>query len=215
MTDAAYFTTRLPPDPRRRTLWTTLVRYYFPRWMAPTDVVLDLGCGHADFINAVTARRRIAVDTRPDLLDILAPGVEGHVGSMADLSFLEKSSVDVVLASNVFEHVSHETLSRTLTEVRRILTTSGRLVILQPNYYYCYRRYFDDYTHVTVYSHVSLCDALRAERYEILECSPRFLPLSIKSRLPITPGLIRLYLASPWKPLAGQMLVVCRPGRSH
>jgi hypothetical protein len=83
---------------------------------------------------------------------------------------------------------------------------AGRLVILQPNYYYCYRHHFDDYTHVTVYSHESLCDALRADGYEILECVPRFLPLSIKSRLPINPVLIRLYLASPWKPLAGQML---------
>jgi SAM-dependent methyltransferase len=215
MTDAAYFTTRLPPDPRRRILWTTLVKYYFPRWIAPTDVVLDLGCGYADFINEVTARRRIAVDTRPDLHDILTPGVEGHVGSMADLSFLEESSVDVVLASNVFEHVSHEILSRTLAEVRRILAAGGRLVILQPNYYYCYRRYFDDYMHVTVYSHVSLCHALRADGYEILECVPRFLPLSIRSKLPISPVLIRLYLASPWKPLAGQMLVLCRPERSH
>jgi len=213
MTDAAYFATRLPSDPRRRLLWTALVKYYFWRWIAPTDVVLDLGCGHADFINAVTARRRIAVDSRPDLHDILAPGVEGHVGSIADLSYLEKSSVDVVLASNVFEHVSHETLSRALAEVRRILALGGRLVILQPNYYYCYRRYFDDYTHVTIFSHVSLCDALRAEGYDILKCVPRFLPLSIKSRLPITPVLIRLYLASPWKPLAGQMLVVCRPRR--
>jgi len=36
------------------------------------------------------------------------------------------------------------------------------------------------------------------------------LPLSVRSRLPVHPVLIRLYLLSPWKPLGRQMLVRCR-----
>ena len=41
----------------------------------------------------------------------------------------------------------------------------------------------------------------------VVECKPRFLPLTIKSRLPVWPALIRAYLASPIKPLAKQMFV--------
>ena len=85
--------------------------------------------------------------------------------------------------------------------------------ILQPNYRYCYREYFDDFTHQSVYSHVSLCDLLTASGYDILECRPRFLPLTIKSRMPVRPWLIRLYLALPFKPLGKQMLVRARPRR--
>jgi hypothetical protein len=43
--------------------------------------------------------------------------------------------------------------------------------------------------------------------FRILECRPRFLPLTIQSRLPVWPALIRAYLASPIKPLAKQMFV--------
>ena len=40
---------------------------------------------------------------------------------------------------------------------------------------------------------------------------PRFLPFSLKSRLPKSPYLVRLYLRLPLRPLAKQMLVVARP----
>ena len=43
--------------------------------------------------------------------------------------------------------------------------------------------------------------------FRVLECIPRFLPLTIKSRLPVWPMLIRTYLASPIKPMGKQMFV--------
>jgi hypothetical protein len=97
--------------------------------------------------------------------------------------------------------------------LRRKLASGGTLNILQPNYRYAYREYFDDYTHVSVFSHISLTDFLRANGFDVLEISPRFLPLTVKSRLPVSPWLIRAYLASPIKPLAKQMLI--RAGVSH
>ncbi len=86
-------------------------------------------------------------------------------------------------------------------------------MILQPNYRYAYREYFDDYTHLAVYSHLSLADFLSANDFEVLNVSPRFLPLTIKSRIPVSPWLIRAYLASPIKPMGKQMLVRARPIR--
>ena len=58
--------------------------------------------------------------------------------------------------------------------------------MLQPNYRYAYREYFDDYTHVAVYSHISLADFLVANGWEVIEVQPRFLPLTVKSRLPVS-----------------------------
>ena len=91
------------------------------------------------------------------------------------------------------------------------LTSDGVLTILQPNYAYAYREYFDDYTHISVWSHISLADFLGANGFEIAEQHPRFLPLTIKSRLPVSPILIRAYLMSPIKPMGKQMLFVARP----
>ena len=83
--------------------------------------------------------------------------------------------------------------------------------MLQPNYRYCYAEYFDDYTRVTPWSHSSIADFLRANGYEVMETRPRFLPLTVKSRLPVWGPLIGAYLLSPVKPMGKQMLISARP----
>src|SRR5439155_18847098 len=94
-----------------------------------------------------------------------------------------------------------------LAQLSRVVAENGTLNILQPNYYYSYREYFDDYTHRTVYSHTSISDFLEAHGYRVIECRPRFLPFTVKSRLPVSPLLIRLYLSFPWKPFGKQMFI--------
>ena len=100
-----------------------------------------------------------------------------------------------------------------LATLRRKLSPTGELTILQPNYRYAYREYFDDYTHIAVYSHTSLCRLPAANDYDIVHVAPRFMPLTVKSRMPVSPLLIRAYLASPIKPLGKQMLIRARPAR--
>lgn len=206
-----YHATRLAPDPRRDVLWHSLWRFYFSKLITPDDCVLDLGCGYGNFINAVVAKRRIAVDTWPEFPRFLHPAIEAVVGPVTHLDFLVDGTVDFAFASNLFEHLSQDDFGIVLDRLRSKLSSRGTLTILQPNYRYAYREYFDDYTHITVYSHVSLCDFLTARGYEVVEVQPRFLPLTIKSRLPVSPVLIRAYLALPFKPLGKQMLVRARP----
>ena len=173
--------------------------------------MLELGAGYGNFINNVRAQRRIAQDQWPEFAQRLAPGVESHVGPVTDLSFLADNSVDFAFASNLFEHVSQQDFAAVLAQLRRKLKPGGSLMLLQPNYRYAFREYFDDYTHITPYSHLSICDFLRANSYDVIRCVPRFLPLTLKSRLKVSPLLIRLYLLSPIKPLGKQMLVQARP----
>lgn len=208
-----YHASRMAPDPRRAVLWATLCRYYFNRMIPPDACVLDMGCGYGDFINNVTARRRIAVDIWPGFPRHVRPEVEMHVGSVTDLGFLADDSVDLAFASNLFEHLAQADFVLVLRQLRDKLRSGGRLVILQPNYRYAYRDYFDDYTHIAVYSHVSLVDILASNGYEVLDVYPRFLPLTIRSHLPVWPILIRAYLRSPLKPLGKQMLLRATPRR--
>lgn len=210
-----YFESRFTPDPRRETLWRALVRYYFQAKVAPSDTVLELGAGFGHFINNIQAARRAALDQWEGFLKYLKPGIESHVGAVTDLNFVADNSVDFVMASNLFEHVSQEDFASVLKQLRTKLRSGGTLNLLQPNYRFAYREYFDDYTHRTVYSDVSMVDFLRANGYEILDCQPRFLPLTIKSRLPVSPFLLRMYLLSPVKPLGKQMLVQARPGQAR
>jgi hypothetical protein len=208
-----YFETRFAHDPRRDTLWRVLWESVFRPWISPQDCVLELGAGYGHFINQVVAKRRIALDMWPDFGKFLSPGVEARVGAVTQLDFLEPGSIDFAFASNLFEHISQEDLAEVLGQLRTALTARGTLNIVQPNYYYCYREYFDDYTHRTIYSHTALRDFLEARGFEVFDMRPRFLPLTIKSRMPVSPLLIRLYLLSPWKVLGKQMLLRARVRR--
>jgi|SRR5438034_1527460 len=203
----AYHETRFAHDDRRKVLWRTLCHSYFQRLVAPSDAVLELGSGYGDFINHIQCARKIAVDQWAGAVDYLGPDVQAEISSIVDLGAIADRSIDFVFASNVFEHLPQAEFATCLVEVKRVLRPRGTLNILQPNYRFCCNEYFDDYTHVAIYSDRSLCDFLRVNGLRVVECKPRFLPLTIKSRLPVWPALIRAYLASPIKPLAKQMFV--------
>ena len=206
-----YHETRFEFDARRERLWATLCESYFQEQVAPEACVLELGAGYGHFINNIRCRRRIALDSWPGMLPFLKPGVEGIVSPATDLSAIEDASVDFAFASNLFEHLTQDQLAVTLEQLRHKIERSGTLNILQPNYRFAYREYFDDYTHVAVYSDRSLVDFLAAHGFQVLECQPRFLPLTIKSRFPVFPSLIRAYLLLPFKPMGKQMLIRASP----
>ena len=208
-----YHASRFVKDRRRAVLWQCLWRYRFSAMVDPNDCVLDLGAGYGDFINSVVARRRIAVDAWEDFPGFLVPGIEHQVGRVTELNFLEDGTVDFAFASNLFEHLTKEEFATVLAGLHRKLSPKGTLTIVQPNYRYAYREYFDDFDHKTVYSHTSLADFLVANDYDVFLIEPRFMPLSLKGRVPVKPILIRAWLASPIKPLGKQMLVRARPRR--
>jgi len=210
---AAYHASRLPPDPRREQLWVYLTRY-LSRFVPAGSAVLELGAGYCYFVNAIPAARKVAVDVMPELSRWAAPSVEARCeDATAFLEQAEPESFDFVLASNFLEHFDWATLDRVGAGIRRVLRPGGRLALIQPNYRIATRRYFDDYTHRTVFTDVSLPDWLCAQGLEVITVVPRFLPLTVKSRLGALTFLVPLYLRLPWRPLAGQMFVLAaRPG---
>ncbi|WP_324808450.1 methyltransferase domain-containing protein [Sphingomonas sp. LY29] len=208
-----YHDTRLSFDRRRNTVWKALWEYYFKARVPSDGCVLDLGCGHGEFINNVVAKRRIGLDLWDGISSSLASGVKPIVASVSDLSAVADDSVDFAFASNLIEHIPQTEFAKVLEQLSVKLTKRGTLTLIQPNYRFAYREYFDDYTHVAVYSHISLADFIEAHGWEIIEVRPRFLPLTVKSRLPVSKLLIRLYLALPFKPMGKQMLVSARPKR--
>jgi SAM-dependent methyltransferase len=203
----SYHETRLPYDSKREILWQTLCRCYFQPLIAPDACVLELGAGYGHFINNIRCSRRIAIDQWAGLKKHLAPDVEARIDSVTDLSSVEDGSLDFVFASNLFEHLRQEEFAIVLQQLRAKLKPGGTLNILQPNYRFAYREYFDDYTHIAVYSDRSLSDFLANQGFHVIYCQPRFLPLTVKSALPVWPILVQLYLVLPFKPMGKQMLI--------
>jgi hypothetical protein len=206
-TMTGYHEIRLTYDPRRALLWKTLCDAYFQRLIKPDACVLELGTGYGHFINNIQCSRRIAIDSWEGAARFLASDVEARVGNVTDLSFVADHSVDFVFASNVFEHLTRNDFAIVLDQLRDKLTQDGTLNILQPNYRFAYREYFDDYPHISIYSEKSLSDFLESRGFRVFECTPRFLPLTLDSSLPVLPFLIRLYLSLPFKPMGKQMFI--------
>ena len=206
----AYFETRLTYDKKRKVLWDTLADAVFQPYIGPDHTVVELGAGWCDFINSVSAKRRVAVDIWSGVEEQAAPGVETIVGSADELTELGDTSVNLIFASNLLEHLTHEQIDKLSNEAQRVLVPGGRLVLVQPNYRLCAKNYFDDYTHISVWSDIGMSTYLESRGWELERVEGRFLPLTVKSRLPVSEKLIRAYLKSPVKPKAGQMLVVAR-----
>ena len=203
-----YFSVRLIDDPKRITLWETLWNHYLRELLKEPSSLVELGAGRCEFINSADSVKRIAVDIWPGVTRYAAPGVEAHQADASKLDFIESNSVDAVFASNLIEHLTKNEAENLFIEAMRVLKPSGRLVLVQPNFRDSYRRYFDDFTHVTVWTESGIADFLASLGWKIVLVRRKFLPLTLKSRFPVSPGLIRMYLRSPWKPFAGQMLVV-------
>lgn len=207
-----YYASRFVPDPTRRTVWREIVRFLKPYVPAHATVV-DLGAGYCDFINEVGAEKKYAVDISPELSRHAASGVTILNESAKNISSIPDSSADVVHASNFLEHIDDTDLPGVMSEIRRILKQEGRLILLQPNFRIASARYFDDYTHRRIWTDAGLCAFLMSEGFTIELSRPRFLPFSLRSRpslIPAHPLIVRAYIHAPWKPFAGQMLIVAR-----
>lgn len=217
-----YHAVHLPAHPARDVVWRVIADYLRP-YSRPTDHVVEIGAGYCHWINAVVAARRVAIDSWAGFPAYAAPGVETRVmdvtprsietdaANRGGLAALGTGQFDTALASNLLEHFAPDAAAALVGDVATLLKPRGRFILVQPNFRYAYRHYFDDYTHRSIFTDVSLANLLRAHGFAIERAEPRFLPYSMReTRWPIAAWLVRAYLQSPIRPLAGQMLIVGR-----
>jgi SAM-dependent methyltransferase len=196
-----------PFIPGRTAVWREIARYV-ERDAPACGLAVELGPGYCDFINQFPARRKVALDQDARVARFAAADVELRVGDASLLTGIEPDSADVIFASNFLEHLTEPQLDALLPRIRTALSARGRFIVLQPNYARCAEHYFDDPTHVTVFTDESLPATFARHGLRVSKLVPGLLPFSMNSPLPKSGILTRLYLLSPWKPLAAQMYAV-------
>jgi SAM-dependent methyltransferase len=209
---SAYRTVRFPFDPARARVWRVLCSY-LQRWVDPAQPLLDLGAGYGDFSRFIRAREKWALDADPGMAAYWPEDARPLIRSATAPLPFPGGSLGTVFASNFFEHFTREEASAILDETRRVLSPGGRLIAVQPNFRLEPARYFDDYTHRTPFTDRGFAGLAGSRGFEILHSEPRFTPFSMESRWPTAAWMVRAYLALPWRPLAGQFLVVAGRGR--
>ena len=197
----------------QRALWGPICRF-LQQYVDAAGSTLDLGAGYCHFINNIRSARKYALDVNRETLDkYAAADVQKLVCSGSRIPLLSEESIDTVFASNVYEHFpSREDVAASIAEVRRILRPGGRFVILQPNFSYCMKEYYDFFDHRLAFTHRAMVEAVEIAGFKVQRVDARFLPYTSKSGLPRAPWLVSLYLQVPpvWKILGGQFLLVAQ-----
>ncbi len=205
--DKNYHKTRFKFDPGRVKVWRAITEYLQP-YVGQDKAVLDLGCGYGDFINLIGAKKKYGLDIGPDVKDYIGKDVTFINKPSTSLESIADNSLDVVFSSNLMEHLDRPQIDQTMKGVRRAIKKGGALILIGPNFRYAYREYFDDYTHKTIFTHITLTDLMFEYGFKSVKVVPRFLPLTLKSRLPKSYLLTKMYLHSPIKPMGKQMLLI-------
>jgi len=205
---------RFPPEmlARRAAVWKVLCGSWFGRYIPANARVLEVGAGYCEFINNIAATEKVVVDLNPETKDFAAPGVLVHRIAAERLNEVVNADYfDTVFMSNFLEHC------RTRDQILAILTASylalkpgGRVLILGPNFHYCYKQYFDFFDHHLPLTDKAVAEGLSLAGFEIEESNPRTLPLTFKGRLPPSPFLVKIYLQFPllWRFFGVQFFVV-------
>ncbi|HYP08701.1 MAG TPA: class I SAM-dependent methyltransferase [Bryobacteraceae bacterium] len=203
----AYHAVRFPFDPERAKVWRAICRYLQP-WVDKLAPLLDLGAGYGEFSRFTEAAEKWALDMNPELEAYWPEEVRPIFQGATEPLPIGDCFLGTVFASNFFEHFTTDEGAAILGEVRRTLRPGGRFIAVQPNFRLEPRRYFDDYTHKTAYTDTGFTGLLRACGFQVVHSEPRFTPFTMQSRWPKAEWMVQLYLALPYRPLAGQFLVI-------
>jgi SAM-dependent methyltransferase len=193
----------------REAVWREIADYLYGVLGKP-DCVLDPAAGRCEFISAIPARERWAVD------EVAYPEAVADAGLTVVTSDimtadLPRDHFDAVFVSNFLEHLPDQTTIATfLRKMRDVTRSGGRIAILGPNFRYCGARYFDCADHNVVLTEIAVAEHLHAAGFRVTRVTPRFLPYSFRGSLPASTRLTRLSLPLPpaWRLLGRQFLLV-------
>jgi SAM-dependent methyltransferase len=195
----------------RDKVWSVLTRNYFQQFIRSGDIVLDLGAGYGEFINNIQCGKKYAMDLNPDTPHKTNANVEVFSQDCTKLWPLSDNSLDVVFTSNFFEHLpdSHA-LTQTLSETKRCLKLSGRLIAIGPNSTYTGSAYWDVADHRLALSEQSLSEALSRQGFHIEKCIDKFLPFTMAEGPQYPAFFVSAYLRLPfaWRIFGKQFLVI-------
>jgi len=166
--------------------------------------VLELGCGAAAGARWLAAEgaRVVGLDLSAGML---RHALDGAKASGVPVPLVQADALALPFADQAFDIVGTafgavpfvDDSAAAMREVYRVLRPGGRLLVLGPNIRYASRVYWDFFDHHLPLSDRSMAEGLELAGFRVEHVRPRFLPYTIKSRLPRWPILVRLYLRLP------------------
>jgi len=185
--------------------------------------IVDLGCGDGRLLYSLQAnnllknsKKIVGIDKSPIRIEKfkkILPQSDSIISDVCSLDLIEKESFDIIISSQVIEHVSDD--NQMLKEIWRLLQTDGIAYIssvIKKRYgFYIYRvngKIRLDPTHVREYSsEVEFSNLIKKNKFKILdiETKPIRYPLiELLTRLLIRIGVVsesstqKMYVEKKW-----------------
>lgn len=197
---------------KKQIVWKEIAHYIF-RLTDQPQTVLDPAGGMCEFINNVPSTEKWTIDLNEDFLNkYAAEPIKKVVGNNLTVD-LPEDYFDLIFISNFLEHLeSQEQVAEFLEKMHKSVKKNGFIVVMGPNFKYCWREYFDFADHTVVLSELGAAEHLVGAGFDIVKIRPQFLPLSFRGGLPVNKFLVQAYLKMPfaWRFFGKQFLLIAR-----
>ncbi|MFH0815989.1 MAG: class I SAM-dependent methyltransferase [Methanobacteriota archaeon] len=116
------------------------VMMYWPEGRPAPSNLLDVGCGTGGLLEACRKRGLVAygIEGSKEIHDeCVSKGLSVSLHNLEQKSMFdfENGSIDIVICSQIIEHLTPESGAHLVKESQRILSENGMLVIFSPSYY--------------------------------------------------------------------------------
>ena len=140
-----YFNSKLDDDQRLLdTIYRFLEFHNFEK-IKDKNKILDIGSGNGTFVEVCKKR------------GIIAHGIDGaknNINFEKDKLPFENNSFDFISMIAVIEHIQNKEIL--MNEIKRVSKNNSILIITTPNFKYCYKSFYNDPTHVSPFTEISL-----------------------------------------------------------
>ncbi len=147
-----------------------MIKYLIKKYnITEESKVLELGCGRGEFLNEFYNNNMISYG-----VDISSYAKEKfpHL-NISSVDMLKNSlpypdnSFDVIYSKSFVEHFYYP--EKIFQEAYRVLKKGGRIITLTPEWKYFYKTFYEDYTHRTPFTKLSLKDIHLINKFENFE----------------------------------------------
>lgn len=140
-----YFNTKLEDDKRLFNTINRFLRFHNFNKMRDNDNLLDLGSGKGTFIKICRKNglKALGLDTAKD-----------NINFEKDKLPFEDNSFNFISMIAVIEHLKNKEII--MNEIKRVSKKDASLIITTPNFKYCYKTFYNDPTHVSPFTEISL-----------------------------------------------------------
>lgn len=196
---------------KRDLVWKVLIETHFQKYVNINDTVIDVGAGYCEFINNISCKKKIAIDSSSMIKKYANKNVNIIIKPLHKIPKIYYGKVNIVFMSNFLEHLeTKRDVINTFNTIHLLLKKNGKVLILQPNIDLIKERYWDRIDHNLALNGGSIVEALKITKFRDIVFIRNFLPATMQTKMPINKMLINIYSHIPYflRPFAGQSFFV-------